>query len=52
MTRLTKSKSKSTATTQSDIDVSQDMKLPATNHYEINDPGMILNHKSVAVASE
>ena len=52
MTRLTKSESKSTATTQSDIDVSQDMKLPATNHYEINDPGMILHHKPVAVASE
>ena len=52
MTCLTKSESKSTATTQSDIDVSQDMKLPATNHYEINDPGMILHHKPVAVASE
>ena len=46
MTRLTKSESKS------DNDVSQDMKLPATNHYEINDPGMILDHQPVAVASE
>ena len=52
MTHLTKSESKSTATTQSDIDASHDMKSPATNHCEINDPGMILDRKPVAVASE
>ena len=55
MTRLTKSESKSTATatTQSDIDVSHDMKSPATNCYEINeDSEMILDHKPVAAASE
>ena len=53
MTRLTKSESKSIATTQSNIDVSHDMKLPTTIHYEINeDSRMILDRKPVAVASE